>query len=189
MKTFASFLIKAGAKESAKSWQQILPLFTAKPEITVAQICKAMKKIKTSNNAYSPFASDLINLVPELVNFLEKPAKKTYITDTNNLAKALSSLKNVSISTIVELTLEELNKTPARKQTSLRTELIANYVAKLEANLGEPDPFVKLVQEIQTGDKKLTVPEIKEIALNFSKRKKSEVSSKAKAIAAIKTSS
>lgn len=186
VKTFASFLIKAGAKESAKSWQQILPLFTVKPEITVAQICKAMHRIKPSDNAFSPFAYELINLVPELVSFLEKPAKRTYITDTNNLAKALSPLKNISICTIVELTLEELNKKSARKQTSLRTELIADYVSKLEANLGEPDLFAKLVQEIQTGDKKLTVPEIKQIALDFSKRTKSEVSSKIKAIAAIK---
>lgn len=183
--TFSKLLSSAGASDAASAWQQFLPLFTTKPEATIAQLIKAMDKLTSVQNTEGHVASKLISLIPDLTGFLEKPAKKAYITDLNNLATALKKHSNSAISEIVRLTLEEMDKKPVSKKSILRDELIASFVSQLERNLGNAEQFIKIVGEIKSGSLKVSVAEIKQIAVDFSKRSKSEVGSKTKALAAI----
>lgn len=185
VKNYSNLLAKSGANELSNAWNSFLPIFAAKPTLTIAQLCKAMAKINPTNSDNSQSSFALLTTVPELKVFLENIAKKTYLTDLKAIEKALQPFKDTSILEVVHLTLEELEKKPAPKKSAMRLELVEAYSAKLELNLGSPEHFNSLISEIKIGDSKLSVAEIKEIAIRFSKETKAKVNSKAKALKAI----
>lgn len=185
VKNYSNLLAKSGATELSNAWNNLLPIFTGKPTLTIAQLSKAIAKINPTNLENNETVADLLKTIPELSHFLDGVAKKTYITDLKALETALQPFEKVSILEIVHLTLEELEKKPAPKQSALRTELVESFAAKLELNLGNSEQFTSLVSEIKSGDKKLSVAEVKEIAVRFSKETKANVNTKAKALKAI----
>lgn len=185
VRNYSNLLAKSGTPNLANAWNNLLPIFSAKPTLTIAQLTKAIVKINPTNFENNETVADILKTIPELNRFLDGIAKKTYITDLKALEKALQPFEKVSILEIVHLTLEELDKKPAPKKSALRTELIESFAAKLELNLGNPEQFSSLVSEIKSGDKKLSVAEVKEIAIRFSKETKANVNTKAKALKAI----
>lgn len=185
VKKYSNLLAKSGAPELANAWNNLLPIFAVKSTLTIAQLSKAIAKINPTNLENKETAAYLLKTIPELSCFLDGVAKKTFITDLKVLEKALKPFEKVSILEIVHLTLEELEKKPAPKKTTLRIELIESFTAKLELNLGNPEQFTSLVSEITSGDKKLSVAEVKEIAIRFSKETKAKVNTKTKALQAI----
>jgi hypothetical protein len=185
VKNYSNLLAKSGATELSNAWNNLLPIFTGKPTLTIAQLSKAIAKINPTNLENNETVADFLKTIPELSHFLDGVAKKTYITDLKALETALQPFEKVSILEIVHLTLEELEKKPAPKKSALRTELVESFAAKLELNLGNPEQFTSLVSEIKSGDKKISVTEVKEIAVRFSKETKANVNTKAKALKAI----
>lgn len=185
VENYSNLMSQSGAIETANAWNNLLPIFAEKPTLTIAQLCKAIAKINPTKRDTNQTADDLLNTMPALNSFLENIAKKSYLTDLKAIEKALKPFSGISIAEIVHLTLEELEKKPAPKKSMVRTELVESFTAKLELNLGNPEVFSSLVTEIKSGDKKLSVTEIKEIAVRFSKETKANVSTKAKALKAI----
>lgn len=185
VKNYSNLLAKSGATELSNAWNNLLPIFTGKPTLTIVQLSKAIAKINPTNLENSETVADLLKTIPELSHFLDGVAKKTFITDLKALETALQPFEKVSILEIVHLTLEELEKKPAPKKSALRTELVESFADKLELNLGNPEQFLSLVSEIKSGDKKLSVAEVKEIAVRFSKETKANVNTKTKALQAI----
>lgn len=185
VENYSNLMSQSGAIETANAWNNLLPIFAEKPTLTIAQLCKAIAKINPTKRDKNQTADDLLNTMPALNSFLENIAKKSYLTDLKAIEKALKPFSGISIAEIVHLTLEELEKKPAPKKSMVRTELVESFTAKLELNLGNPEVFSSLVTEIKSGDKKLSVTEIKEIAVRFSKETKANVSTKAKALKAI----
>jgi len=185
VKKYSHLLAKSGALELANAWNNLLPIFNSKPILTIAQLSKAIAKINPTNLENDETAADLLKTIPELSSFLDGIAKKSYLTDLKALEKALQPFEKVSILEIVHLTLEELEKNPASKKSALRLELVETFAAKLELNLGNPEQFSSLVTEMKSGEIKLSVAEVKEIAIRFSKETKENVNTKAKALKAI----
>ncbi len=199
IETFITLLNDVGADESTKAWEQTLPLFAQNPEATVVQLTKAISKTSPTSEVTGIQAAKLISMIPSLISFLQKPAKKAYITDCEKLKTALLPFENIAISEIVQSTLNDLKfeeqkklQKELEKQQKQQKEaaLINHYVSKLESSLGNAEMFPAIVEEIKEKNKggknaELSVAAIKKIAHEFTRALMSELNSKAKALAAI----
>ena len=194
IKDLSDFLQKSGADQTAQAWQQFLPLFSANPETTISQLTKLIAKEKPDPTIPGIKVSKIIALTPSLIALFKARAKQAFITDTQNIAKALHPHQDVSITALVKATQHTLQAVEQKKQATKylkeqkakeEAEKVSHYVSRLLEALGNAETFPLLVEEIKGKTAKLPVSTIKKIAHEFSKRPVSQISNKTKAIEAI----
>ena len=167
---FSNVLRENGAHASADEWRMFASIFSIKPSAKVADVCKVFPSLEMAPVS-GPQPEYIHAGLPRLQRFLSRIANKDAVKDLVTVQDALSRLKGLSISQIIDHVSAALNK-PAKKKASGKTRstsgaaVVEQHLAALE-NAFRDEAAFKLAYTALENDPAVKLQEAKELAKKF----------------------
>lgn len=170
LKMYADILACEGIDASAAGLNAVANLFTIKPTVNSAQICKSLHDANTNKSA-STDVSRLVDQLRGLERLLAPHAKKSLVNDLQCLADALEPHRASSISDFTEaarVKLEAVKPPKTSKTAEVDLAAVDRHLRRLETALGDEAGFIEAFEGVKQ-DPSLKTHELKRLARDFAK--------------------